>query len=138
MRLPILALVMATALVGGCANQPNDEIMAGANQAQLRSYQTRVFDTNDELMMLRAIIATLQDLGFIIDQADDELGVVTGTKVDGYELRMTVVTRHRGDSQLTVRANAYYDVHPIEKPEPYQDFFYSLERSLYLTAHELD
>lgn len=130
----LFTLLVATA----CSNQPNKEIMAGANQVELRSYQTRAFDTTDKDMMLRTIIATLQDLGFIIDQADEDLGAITGTKISGYQIRMTVITRPRGEKQLMVRANAYYNVKPIEDPAPYQDFFDSLEKSLFLTAHEVD
>jgi hypothetical protein len=138
-NLVLLLVVLVVPLVAtGCSNQPNKEIMAGANQVELRSYQTRAFDTTDKEMMLRTIIATLQDLGFIIDQADDELGAITGTKISGYQIRMTVITRPRGEKQLMVRANAYYNVKPIEDPAPYQDFFNSLEKALFLTAHEVD
>lgn len=124
--------------LAGCVNKPNEQIMAGANQVELRSYQTRAFDTTDKAMMLRTIIATLQDLGFVIDQADEDIGAVTGTKISGYQIRMTVITRPRGETQLMVRANAYYNVDPIEDPIPYQDFFTSLSKSLFLTAHDVD
>ncbi len=131
-------IAMLPLLLAGCANQPNDQIMAGANQVELRSYQTRAFDTTDKDMMLRTVIATLQDLGFVIDQADEDIGSVTGTKISGYQIRMTVITRPRGETQLMVRANAYYNVDPIEDPLPYQDFFTSLSKALFLTAHDVD
>ncbi|MCB1690863.1 MAG: hypothetical protein KDI33_20370 [Halioglobus sp.] len=131
-------LALMPLYLAGCVNKPNDQIMAGANQVELRSYQTRAFDTTDKPMMLRAIIATLQDLGFVIDQADEDIGAITGTKVSGYQIRMTVITRPRGETQLMVRANAYYNVDPIEDPAPYQDFFTSLSKSIFLTAHNVD
>jgi hypothetical protein len=87
--------MISSLLLVACASQPNREIMAGANQVELRSNQTRAFDTTDKNMMLRTTIATLQDLGFIIDQADEDLGAVTGTKLSGYKIRMTVITRPR-------------------------------------------
>jgi hypothetical protein len=133
-----LLVVLAPLLLAGCANQPNEQIMAGANQVELRSYQTRAYDTTDKKMMIRTVIATLQDLGFVIDQADEDIGSVTGTKISGYQIRMTVITRPRGETQLMVRANAYYNVTPIEDPAPYQDFFTSLSKALFLTAHEVD
>ncbi len=40
----------------------------------------------------------------MIDKADDDLGTVSGTKLDGYQLRMTVSVRERGARQLIVRA----------------------------------
>lgn len=137
-RLLLCIVALSIAIISGCANQPNKEIMAGANQVELRSYQTRAFDTTDKQLMMRSVIATLQDLGFIVDQADEDLGSVTGTKLSGYQIRMTVITRPRGEKQLLVRANAYYNVKAIEDPAPYQDFFTSLEKALFLTAHQVD
>jgi len=137
-RATFLIVTLIVAIISGCANQPNKEIMAGANQVELRSYQTRAFDTTDKQLMMRSVIATLQDLGFIVDQADENLGSVTGTKLSGYQIRMTVITRPRGETQLLVRANAYYNVKAIEDPAPYQDFFTSLGKALFLTAHEVD
>ncbi|MCP5128861.1 MAG: hypothetical protein H6985_04660 [Pseudomonadales bacterium] len=131
-------LVLVSVLVAACSNQPNEEIMQGASPVQLRSFQTRAFDTSDKLLMLRSVVATLQDLGFIIDEANVDLGSVTGTKVSGSQIRITVVVRPRGDAQLLVRANAYFDLKPIEDPEPYQDFFTSLEKAVFLTAHQVD
>ena len=89
-------------------------------------------------MMLRTVIATLQDLSFVIDKADGTLGSVSGTKLDGYQLRMTVTVRSRGETQLLVRANAQYNITPVEDPEPYQQFFAALEKSVFLTAQAVD
>lgn len=131
-------LVLLPVLAAGCSNQPNDEIMQGASAVQLRSYQTRVFDTPDKLVMLRSVIATLQDLGFIIDEANADLGAISATRVSGTRVRMTVVVSSRGDKQVLVRASAYLDLKPIEVPEPYQDFFQALEKSVFLTAQQVD
>ena len=70
--------------------------------------------------------------------ADAVLGSVSGTKLDGYQLRMTVSIRPRGETQLIVRANAQYNITPVEDPEPYQQFFTALQKSLFLTAHSVD
>jgi hypothetical protein len=51
---------------------------------------------------------------------------------------MSVIVRPRGETQLAVRANALYNDKPIEEPMPYQDFFTALEKSLFLTAHQVD
>ena len=75
-------------------------------------------------MILRTVIAALQDLGFVIDQADEDIGSVTGTKFSGYKIRMLVTTRPRGETQTAVRANAFYNVKPIEGPGQYQDFLH--------------
>ena len=131
-------LVMAgLLLLSGCATQ-DSHVLSGGSAVELRSFQTRVFDTTDKHKMLRTTIATLQDLGFIIDKTDEDLGLVTGTKLSGYQIRMTVIVRPRGETQLAVRASAIYNNKPIEDPLPYQDFFTALEKGIFLTAHNID
>ena len=131
-------LIMALALLSGCQFNPPQRILEGESQVQLRSIQTRTFETTERQQTLRTVIATLQDLGFVIDKADADLGAVSATKLDGYELRMTVTVRPRNENELLVRASAQYQMHPVEDPEPYQDFFVALEKSMFLAAHAVD
>ncbi len=134
----ILAVFVLLALVA-CQTNSRDQILATEkSQVALRSIQQRAFDTTDKETTLRNVIATLQDLGFVIDKADDTLGSVSGTKLEGYQLRITVTVRPRGQTQLLVRANAQYNLTAVEDPEPYQQFFTALERSMFLTAHNVD
>ena len=84
------------------------------------------------------MIATLQDLGFVIEKADLELGTVTGTKLDGYALRMSVSVRPRNAKQLLVRANAQYQEQAVTDPAPSQAFFNSLGKGMFLTAQNVD
>jgi hypothetical protein len=112
--------------------------MESASAVKLRSFETRTFDMTDKQKMLNAVIATLQDLGFIIDKTDEDLGLVTATKYSGYQIRMSVIVQPRGNTQLAVRASALYNDKVIEEPLPYQNFFTALEKSLFLTAHQVD
>jgi hypothetical protein len=139
-KLVISAFILFIALITllSCAPSTKQVLATSESQVKLRAIQTRAFDTTDDKMMLRTIIATLQDLGFIIDKADDVLGTVSGTKLDRYALRMTVSGRPRGSTQLLVRANAQYEIYAVEDPEPYQQFFESLSKALFLTAHQVD
>jgi len=121
-----------------CAPPLHQVLASGESQVKLRAIQTRAFDTADKTKMLRTIIATLQDLGFIIDKADANLGTVSATKLNIYNLRMTVTVRPRGETQLLVRANAQYNIQPVEDPATYQSFFNSLSKAMFLTAHEVD
>ncbi len=82
-------LLCAILLLPGCATQWGAEIqwnshsqilMSEASQVKLRSIQTRVFDTTDKTKVMRATIATMQDLFFDVDVLDEELGVVSGKK----------------------------------------------------------
>ena len=132
------ALLLCMAALSGCQFNPPQRILEGESQVQLRSIQTRSFETTEKQQTLRTVIATLQDLGFVIDKADADLGAVSATKLDGYELRMTVTVRPRDETQLLVRASAQYQMKPIKDPEPYQDFFTALEKSMFLAAHAVD
>jgi hypothetical protein len=129
--------ILSMMLLGGCASQ-NSHVMEGGSAVELRSFQTRAFDTTDKHKMMRTTIAVLQDLGFIIDKTDEDLGMVTGTKLSGYQIRMTVIVQPRGEKQLSVRASAIYNNQPIEDPLPYQDFFTALEKGIFLTAQKID
>ncbi len=136
-----LALFAGSAFVMlvGCQTDSKQQILAVTkSQVELRSFQTRAFDTIDKEKTLRTVIATLQDLSFVVDKADAVLGTVSGTKLDGYQLRITVTVRPRGETQMLVRANAQYNITAVDDPEPYQQFFLALEKSMFLTAHQVD
>lgn len=130
------ALVQLTAC--NTTGSAKEALTTDMSQVQLRQIQSRAFDTTNRTKMLRTIISTLQDLGFVIDKADDELGTVSATKLNGYQLRMTVTVRPKGEKQLLVRANAQYMVTTVEDPLPYQQFFTSLEKAMFLTAHQVE
>lgn len=134
-----VCLLMTSLLTIGCVTDSRKHVLSATeSQVKLRSFQTRTFDTTDRNATLRTVIATLQDLSFVIDKADDVLGSVSATKLDGYQLKMTVTVRPKGDSQILVRANAQYNLKAVEDPEPYQNFFTSLEKAMFLTAHAVD
>jgi hypothetical protein len=140
-RLLRVALVASLPIMflAGCQTDSREQVLATSeSQLALRQIQSRAFDMPDRELMLRTVIATLQDLSFVIDKADAGLGSVSGTKLDGYQLRMTVTVRARGDGQLIVRANAQYNITPVEDPGPYQQFFAALEKSVFLTAQAVD
>ncbi len=138
--IPLALIVMSAILMlTGCQTDSKQQILAVTkSQVELRSFQTRAFDNTDKEKTLRTVMATLQDLSFVLDKADAVLGTVSGTKLDGYQLRITVTVRPRGETQMLVRANAQYNIIAVEDPEPYQQFFVALERAMFLTAHEVD
>jgi hypothetical protein len=131
-------VILGAALLGGCVSSLDQVTKTGQSAVQMRSYQERAFDTADKEQTLRSVIATLQDLNFVLDKADLDLGMVTATKLSGYQLRVTVTVRPRGETQMLVRANAGYDEEVVKEPKFYRDFFASLEKAMFLTAHEVD
>ena len=133
-----LYLVSSCLCFCGCESSQSQVLAAQESQVKLRSMQSRIFDTTDKIKTLRTAMATLQDLGFVIDKADDVLGSVSATKLDRYAVRITVSVRPHGETQMLVRANAQYNLKAIEDPEPYQQFFTAFEKAMFLTAHNIE
>lgn len=131
------SMILAAALLAGCASN-NAAITASGSQVELRQIQTRTYDTLDRRGTLRSVVATLQDLGFVIDKADYDLATISATKLQNYEIRMTVTARERDGDRLAVRANARFNEKPIEDPGAYQDFFAALDKAMFLTLHQVD
>jgi hypothetical protein len=139
----VATVALACLLAAACGTSKQQLLATTASQVQLRGIQTRAFETTDRENTLRTVIATMQDLGFVVDHADYALGTVSGTKLDrsglqSYALRMSVTVRPRGTTQLLVRANAQYNLVQVEDPEPYQAFFTALGRAMFLEAQQVD
>lgn len=132
-----ILFAMALLILTACAAQ-TAAITAGGSQVELRQIQTREYDTLDKRATLRSVVATLQDLGFVIDKADYELATISATKLQDYEIRMTVTVRERNAERLAVRASARFNEKPIEDPGSYQDFFVALDKAMFLTLHKVD
>lgn len=136
MTLRYFAIILP-GLLCACASQ-NAAITESGSQVQIRQIQTREYDTLNKRDTLRSVLATLQDLGFIIDKADYDLATVTATKLQDYQIRMTVTVRERDGERLAVRANARFNGEPIEDLRSYQDFFAALDKAMFLTLHGVD
>ena len=134
----LASLIMTIALVGCYSNANSVLDNKSQSQVQQRNYQSRAFATTNKNQTLRTVIATLQDLDFILNKADETLGTVSATKyTNNVPLLMTVSIRPRGATQLVVRANAQYGIKPVEDPTAYQDFFTSLSKAMFLEAQEV-
>jgi len=55
------------------------------SQLQIRQYQTRVYDTANYKMVMKSIMNSLQDEGFIIKQANVEMGLLVAQKEQDIE-----------------------------------------------------
>ena len=128
---------MGITLLTGCVSTSQSVLGTSHSQVETRNYQSRMFDTSDKQMVLRSVISTMQDLGFIIDRADETLGTVSGTSFKNNS-KMTVSVRAVGKAQMMVRANAQANLHEITEPMAYQNFFNALSQSLFLDAHMVE
>ena len=65
-------------LVLSCA--PAANVQPEKTQLQIREFQTRTYDVQDPLMVMKAVANVLQDEGFIIKDAEVDLGIISATK----------------------------------------------------------
>ena len=133
----VIPVLMLLAGLSACAAKAPD-VTGSESQVQIREIQTREYDALDKRMTMRSVISTLQDLGFVIGEADLDLGTVTATRHHQYAMRMTVTVRERDGQRIAVRANARIGEEGITDPRTYQDFFAALDKAIFLTANRID
>jgi hypothetical protein len=136
----ILAVAVLVLIQGCAAPQPSPDLLTPTEaQMKIRSAQTRSFDLKDRQLAMRGVIAALQDLGFIIERANEPLGLVTAARFaepNFYDVvGVTVTVRSESEGRMMIRANAIYNNKPVEDPKVYQNFFTTLERSLFVTKN---
>ena len=135
--LTILSAAATTSTCGAPMEFPEEP--AVVSTVELRRMQTRRFDTTDKTAMVQNVVSTLQDMDYVVDQADVVLGVTrasksvtsTVTRIVGfrtqrilvfrtrvpetvteryaYQISVSVTVRPRGETQLLVRANMQHD-----------------------------
>ena len=145
MKLRLLCLLLLPPLAA-CQMDSRQQVLASANsQAAQRAISTRAFDTADRAKVIQAVIATLQDLGFVVDRADDVLGTVSATHYGGGLVRFTVTVRPGGTTRTPggatrtiVRASGELNQHELSDPAPFQRFFEALSQALFLQANDID
>ena len=136
----LVLIIFATLVQAACTSPPpgpSAPLLAPTEeQMKIRNMQTRSFDVTDRMIAMRAVISALQDLGFIIERANEPLGLVTGARFaepNFYDVvGITVTVRTLNEKQTTIRANAIFNNQPITDPEVYRNFFATLERSLFI------
>lgn len=137
------ALIAVALSLAACqkADQPK-LVLSTKAPVELRAMQSRAFDTTDGNRILRAVLSTLQDLGYSIDKVDVGAGTVSATKLAN--LRLTASTYPRGGSnQIIVRANAIYKLPgqdtQVDDPVFYQTLFFEpLSKAMFLSALQVE
>ena len=133
-----VSLVLGIFCLSSCATTTPVDVSGSGTQLQARQIQTRQYDTLNKALTMRSVVATLQDLGFTIDQADAELGTITATRFHEYTMRMTVTIVQRGEEKVSVRANARIGENAVTDAATYQDFFVALDKAMFLTVQRVD
>ncbi|RVT99576.1 hypothetical protein EOD42_05710 [Rhodovarius crocodyli] len=138
MRVVLLSVALAMSLAA-CQTDSRQQVLATSHtQVAQRAISTRAFDTSDRNAVFRAVLSTLQDLGFVIDRADDALGTVTATRAAGTIVRFTVIVREAGDRRTIVRASGQHNLEALTDPLPFQRFYDALSQSLFLAANNVE
>ena len=72
-----LALLVVIGMSMSCATT---NIKPEKTQLQIREFQTRSYDVDNELMVLKAVANVLQDEGYINTNAEADLGLITAQR----------------------------------------------------------
>lgn len=135
-RLLILSFFFVLQACSTGSTKPPENLLSLTDaQMKIRSFQTRTFDVSDQQKALHAVVSALMDLGFIVERINAPMGLVTAAKFAGTGnsgfVEATVMVRPKGDNQMEIRANALFNAKPIEDPKVYQNFFATLQKSLF-------
>jgi hypothetical protein len=139
------AFLLLTVLLAACQATPTEQVILSTKPPlELRAMQSRIFDTSDKGKTLRAVVATLQDLGYSIDKIEPAAATVSATKLS--LLRMSVAIYPRGEQQLVVRSNALVIAvagtnkqNQVDDPAFYQQrFFEPLSKAMFLSALQIE
>jgi len=91
-------VVVLLAAASGCritTSTPRAPFEVPSAAAAQRVMQTRRYDTPDEVKILAASGSLLMDLGFTVDAAEDQLGVLVASKdrtaVEGGQVAITII-----------------------------------------------
>jgi hypothetical protein len=87
LRTFLTGLLMITALfLTGCETVSKAPLVIEMSQIETRQLQSRTYDSSDTIEAIKSVIAALQDEGYLIDNANETLGVVTASREDGTEI----------------------------------------------------
>ena len=76
----ITASFLICLVLTGCNTIPKDAFKLQQSSLEARKMQTRKFETKDELALLSAGIAQLQDMGYLIEETEKNVGLVVASK----------------------------------------------------------
>lgn len=146
-RITRLSVVLgAMVLLAACQTTQQSEVeimMSEKSAVELRSIQSRAFETGDRKKVYRALILTYMDMGYVVKKVEPKVGTITGEKMG--QLKLTASVYPRGEERTIVRANAVVKSpqvrigYQVDAPEFYQQLFFEpLAKSLFLTALQVE
>lgn len=79
-NLKYIFIVCTLGMTGCATTAPEDLFQVAETSLQDRQMQSRFFETDNELELLSAGVAVLQDMGYSIDETETKSGVITASK----------------------------------------------------------
>ncbi|MBM3243724.1 MAG: hypothetical protein FJZ12_02690 [Candidatus Omnitrophica bacterium] len=77
----LIFLCSLSVLFAGCLATTSDSLLKTKEVSlQARQIEMRQFDTKDEVKVLSATAAVLQDMGFTLTEVENKLGLIVGSK----------------------------------------------------------
>ena len=129
--------------VAGCQSTPKPEDFFEPVTLEERTIQTRLFETDEEIMILNACADLLLDNGFQIGEVESRLGWVGAFKVQQFQgmfrrVAASIVTRKVPGRPGVVSVRViFYDWLRVEDPAVYQEFFIKLSQAVFLEAQPI-
>ncbi len=109
-------LLFPCVFLQGCVSVPNNAFKLQQSSLEIRQLQTRKFDTKNEVELLSAGAAQLQDMGYIIDETEKDVGLIVASKdadaTDGGQIATMIAL-----SILVGVAGGNASVGPIDKSQ---------------------
>ena len=144
----VLALILAIAACAPTPQQQAAALSSTSTASAMRARDSRRFDTTDQASMLRAAVATLQDLGYTIEETQAQYGIIVGSKQTDARIRVQIVLRPSLDrkailvrvtfQRIILRPGAMPAMgEELTTAELYQGFFEKLSQSAFLTAQDI-
>lgn len=76
-----LGLIIASMILAGCQTKPPaDAFKLSSTSLENRQIQTRLYETQDEVALLSAGVAVLQDMGYTLDESEKTAGLIAASK----------------------------------------------------------
>lgn len=79
-KLKYIIVACALGMTGCATTAPENLFQVAETSLQDRQMQSRFFETNNEIVLLSAGVAVLQDMGYSIDETETKSGVITASK----------------------------------------------------------
>lgn len=151
MKKNLLIILLLSLVITGCETVPEST----KTPLQLQSIQSKEFDTTKKVAFA-ATLSVLQDLGYIVDSASFETGLITaksptknkfvpfvGQKMS--YVKTTAFVEEINSGRTKIRTNFVNSVStssgygmktenevPLETPDTYQDFFTKVQQGIFI------